>query len=104
MRRVVVAVAAAFLLVAPTVLAFFSGGFYAEPRLIAAIAAWLLVLALVVIGPAPLPRDRAGRLALGGLVALTAWSALSVMWAPQGGPAIASAERLLLYTAALLLG
>ena len=104
MRRVVVAVAAAFLLAAPTVLAFFSGGFYAEPRLIAAIAAWLLVLALALVGPAPLPRGRAGRLALGGLVALTAWSALSLMWAPQGGPAIASVERLVLYTGVLLVG
>ena len=35
MRRAVLAVAGALLLVGPTVLAFFSGGYYAEPRLIA---------------------------------------------------------------------
>jgi len=104
MRRVVVAVAAAFLFAGPTVLAFFSGGFFAQPRLIAAIVIWALVLALALVGPAPLPREPAGRLALGGLVALTAWSALSLTWAPQGGPAIASVERLVLYTGALLLG
>ena len=63
MRRAVPAVAAACLLAGPTVLAFFSGGYYAEPRLIAAIVAWLLVLALALAGPAPLPRSRAGRAA-----------------------------------------
>ena len=42
--------AAACLLAGPTVLAFFSGGFFAEPRLIAAIVAWALVLALAVTG------------------------------------------------------
>jgi hypothetical protein len=103
MRRVVVAVAAALLLAGPTVLAFFSGGFFAEPRLIAAIVAWALVLALTLTGPAPLPRARPGRLAFGGLAALTLWTALSVAWAPLGGPAIASVQRLVLYTGALLL-
>ena len=48
-------------------LAFFSGGYFAEPRLVAAIVAWALVLALAAVGPAPLPRGRAGRVALGGL-------------------------------------
>ena len=59
------AVAAASLLAAPTVLAFFSGGYFTEPRLIAAIVVWALVLALALTGPVPLPRGRAGRLALG---------------------------------------
>ena len=103
MRRAVPAVAAALLLAGPTILAFFSGGYYAEPRLIAALVAWALVLALALAGPAPLPRGLPGRLALGGLAALTAWSALSVTWAPLGGPAIASVQRLVLYTGALLL-
>ena len=57
------------LLAGPTVLAFFSGGYFAQPRLIAAIVAWALVLALAAAGPAPLPRSRAGWLALAGLVA-----------------------------------
>jgi O-Antigen ligase len=103
MRRAVTAVAAAGLLIGPTVLAFFSGGYFDEPRLIAAMAAWALILALTVAGPAPLPRALPGRLALGGLAALTAWTAVSLAWAPLGGPAVAAVERLVLYTGTLLL-
>ena len=103
MRRAVLAVAAACLLLGPTVLAFFSGGFYSEPRLIAAIVAWVLVLALAVLGPAPLPRGRPGAAVLAGLGLLTAWSALSIGWAPLGGPAVESVQRLVLYLGALLL-
>ena len=88
---------------APTVLAFYSGGYFAEPRIVAAIVAWTLVLALAAVGPAPLPRGRAGRVALAGLALLTAWSALSLTWAPLGGPAIQSVVRLVLYTGVLLL-
>jgi len=102
MRRAVPTVAAALLLAGPTVLAFFSGGYYDEPRLVAAIVAWLAVLALTAVGPAPLPRTLAGRLAVGGLAGLTAWSALSVSWAPLGGPAADNVQRLLLYLGALL--
>ena len=103
MRRAVTAVAAACLLLGPTVLAFFSGGFYAEPRLIAAIVVWALVLALALTGPAPLPRTLPGRLALGGLAAMTAWTAISLAWAPLGQPALAAIQRLVLYTGALTL-
>jgi hypothetical protein len=87
MRRTVLILAGACLLAAPTVLAFYSGGYFAQPRLIAGIVIWALVLLVAAVGPAPLPHQRAGRLALAGLVALTAWSALSILWAPQGGPA-----------------
>jgi O-antigen ligase len=103
MRRAVTAVAAACLLIGPTILAFFSGGFFSEPRLIAAIAAWTLVLALTVRGPAPLPRSTPGRLALGGLVLLTAWSALSLTWAPLRGAALDNVQILVLYAGALVL-
>jgi O-antigen ligase len=103
MRRAVVALAGALLLIGPTGLAFFSGGYYAEPRLIAGLAVWALVLALALTGPSPLPRSLPGQLALGGLVLLTIWSALSVTWAPLRGPAIEAVERLVLYAGALLL-
>ena len=103
MRRAVLAVAAALLLSGSTALAFFSGGYYAEPRLIAAIAVWALILALSLAGEAPLPRTLPGRLAVGGLALLTVWSALSVTWAPLRGPATEAVERLVLYTGALLL-
>jgi len=103
MRRAVVAAAAACLLIAPTVLAFFSGGYFAEPRLIAALVTWALVLALAIVGPAPLPRTLPGALAVGGLAALTIWTAISIAWAPLGGPAGDSVQRLVLYLGALLL-
>ena len=101
-RRALPDAAATALLAGPTVLAFYSGGYFAEPRIVAAIVAWALVLALAVAGPLPLPRSRAGRLALAGLVLLTVWSALSVSWAPLKGPANQSVQRLVLYTGALL--
>ena len=103
MRRAVLIVAGACLLAAPTVLAFYSGGYFAQPRLIAGIVIWALVLCVTAVGPAPLPSTTPGRLALAGLVALTAWSALSILWAPQGGPAIQNVQRLVLYLGALLL-
>src|SRR4051812_8659999 len=103
MRRAVVAAAAACLLIAPTALAFFSGGSSSGPRLIAAVVVWALVLALAVVGPAPLPRRLPGALAVGGLVLMTVWSAVSIAWAPLGGPANENLQRLVLYTGALLL-
>jgi hypothetical protein len=102
MRRAVLTAAAAGVLLAPTVLAFFSGGYFARPRLIAAIVIWALVLALALAGPAPLPRSTPGRLALGGLVGLAAWSGLSILWAPQAGPAVQSVQRLVLYVGVLI--
>src|SRR4051812_18889680 len=103
MRRAVLIVAGALLLGGSTALAFFSGGYFAEPRLIAAIVVWALVLALTLTGESPLPRTPPGRLALGGLALLTVWSALSVSWAPLRGPATEAVERLVLYTGALVL-
>ena len=103
MRRPVLIFAGACLLGSPTVLAFFSGGYFAQPRLIAGIVVWALVLCLALTGPAPLPRAAPGRVALGGLAALTGWSALSIMWAPQAGPAVQTVQRLLLYVGALVL-
>ena len=92
---------AAVLLALPTVLAFFSGGYFDEARLWAAIAAFALVLVAVVVSDAPLPKGWPGRLALIGLAALAGWTALSISWAPLAGPAFHDTQRLLLYLAAL---
>ena len=74
-------------------------------ELIAGLVIWSLVLALAVVGPAPLPRTLAGALVLGGLAALAVWSAVSILWAPLAGPAQESAQRLtVLQVGALLLG
>jgi O-antigen ligase len=102
MRRAVLALAAALLLVGPTAIAFFAGGFFEEPRLTAGLIAWALVLVVAFAAPLPLPASRAGRAAVAGLVLLTVWSAASLAWAPLAGPAVAAVERLLLYLAALV--
>jgi hypothetical protein len=88
-------------LVGPTAVAFASGGFFDTPRLVAGIVACALVLAAAVAAPRPVPAGLPGRLALGGLAGLTAWAAVSLAWAPLGGPAIDDVQRLVLYTASL---
>jgi hypothetical protein len=92
--------AAAALLVLPVAVAFGRGGYFDAARLRAGIAACLL--AALAAALAPLPRGRPARVAIGGLAALTAWSALSLTWAPLAGPAVDDVERNVLYLAALL--
>ncbi len=98
------AVAVAVILAGPTILAFRSGGYFDQPRLGAGIVAWTLVALGAVLSPVPLPRSRPGRLAVLGLVALTALVGLSILWAPVRGPAQADLQRLLLYAGAFLAG
>ena len=50
MRRALLAPAAAVLLLGPTALAFFAGGFFEGPRLTAAVVAWALVLVVACGG------------------------------------------------------
>jgi hypothetical protein len=102
MRRAVLAVAAATLLTGPTLLAFFSGGYFLEPRLWATAIAWLLVLICALASPRALPARAPGWMAVGGLGLLTAWSAASIGWAPVAGPALHNLQRLLLFEGALI--
>jgi O-Antigen ligase len=101
MHSAVAAALAASLIAGPTVLAFFSGGYFDGPRLIAGILAWLAVLAAVVLARRPLPRAAAARIALVGLAALCVWTALSLLWTPIGGATQDDLQRLLLYLAYL---
>jgi O-Antigen ligase len=55
------------------------------------------VLVAAFSAPRPLPASTAGRVALAGLAALTAWTALSLLWAPVAGAAVDDIQRLLLY-------
>jgi hypothetical protein len=93
--------AAAALLALPALLAFGRGGYFGVTRVRVALLACLLLAVAAVVAERPLPRSRPGRLALGGLAALTAWTALSLTWAPVQGAAFADLQRLILYTAAL---
>ena len=90
-------IAAAALIAGPTALAFFSGGFFDRPRLIAGIGAWALAVVAALTSPAPLPRSAPARAALSGLALLAAWTALSYEWAPLGARAQDDVQRLLLY-------
>jgi len=99
---------AALLLTAPTVLAFFSGGYFGvshgQVGVLVSALAWVLVALVLVLEPAPLPPTRAGRVALAALVALTAWTALSLLWSPLRDPGLADVERTALYCAAFVVG
>jgi hypothetical protein len=98
MRRGALTLVRAGLLAGPGVLAFFSGGFFDGARLVAAIAAWVLLgIAAVAVPGSPLPRGGAPRLAVGGLAGLAAWTWLSRDWAPRLGPAEDAAQLALLY-------
>ncbi|MEA2412811.1 MAG: hypothetical protein QOC77_3372 [Thermoleophilaceae bacterium] len=100
MRRAITVLAVVVLLAGPTALAYSSGGYFDPERLIAALVAWALLAVAAVVSPQPLPRSRSGRVALAGLVLLTAWTGASLAWAPQGAPAADAVQRLLLYAAA----
>jgi hypothetical protein len=96
-RSTLSAVGAAILLAGPTALAFFSGGFFDRPRLIAALVAWAVALAAAFSAPRPLPASVPGRVACAGLAALFAWTALSLLWSPVAGVTVDDLQRLLLY-------
>jgi O-Antigen ligase len=102
MRRAVLLAAAAVLLGGPTALAFFSGGYFDEPRLIATLVAWVLVLVVALASPSPLPGSWPAWLALAGLAGITAWTGVSISWAPLSSPATGNLVRLLLYIGALV--
>jgi hypothetical protein len=104
-------VAPALVLAAPTVVAFFSGGFMnidltTSPRAAswyAGLLAGVVACVLVAVAPRPLlPRSRGGRAAVAGLAGLAAWVGLSLLWAPLSTPATQDLQRLLLYVAAFV--
>jgi O-Antigen ligase len=105
-RATATVVAAALLLAAPTVLAFFSGGYFAGERLqiglAAGIVVWLLVAALAFLSPRPLPASSPGRLCLAGLAGLAAWTAVSLAWTPTLDPGLGDSERAFLYLGFLI--
>jgi hypothetical protein len=103
MRRTVLASSAAVLLAGPAVLALPSGGYGDEARILAGALAWLLAAAVMLTAPDPLPRTRAGRVALAGLAALAALTLLSALWAPIVAQAWADGQRVILYLGVFVL-
>ena len=101
-RHSLFALAAATALAGPFVLAFWSGGFFDQPRLVAGIVAWALVAVVAVLSPRPLPQDPRARTAILALGLLTAWTAISLSWAPIRDAGLDDLQRLALYSGALL--
>jgi hypothetical protein len=97
MHSAVSAALAASLIAGPTVLAFFSGGYFERPRLIAGLLSWAAVIGAVVLARQPLPRTRGAAIALAGLAALCIWTALSLLWTPIAGATEDDLQRVLLY-------
>ena len=108
MRRVSTLVPPVVLLAGPTVLAFFSGGYFTDARLVALVIAFL-TLAVAAAGADRaslhgLVRDRAVLATLGGLLLLGAWTWASAAWAPLEAAAVDSRERTFLYLAVVAAG
>jgi O-antigen ligase/polysaccharide polymerase Wzy-like membrane protein len=96
------AAGACALLAAPTVLAFFTGGFRDDARLAAGVGAWLLVVLAAVFAERALPRSTPARAALGGAALLAAWTTLSIAWSPVSSAALDDAQRVILYLGVLV--
>ena len=90
-------------LLGPVAIAFFSGGFFDEPRLVLALLTWLLLAAAAFLGLVHFPRSTGGRLMLLGLALLTAVTVASVAWSPLSGRALDDGQRTLLYLGYLVL-
>jgi hypothetical protein len=101
-RRALLYVACAVLLAGPTALAFFSGGFFDTAQVWAGLVTWALVAVAMVAGGRPVPRRRAGRLAIGSLVGLALWTLLSITWAPIAGTAYDAGQLVMLYAGGLI--
>ena len=91
MRRTALPLATAVLLLGPTALAFFAGGYFDGARAVAGAAAWALVFGLALLGPLPFPASRSGRVAVAALAGIAVWTAVSFAWAPLSNPARARA-------------
>src|SRR5256885_721702 len=102
MPRGAIVPAAVLLLAGPTALAFFSGGYFDRPRLVAALLVCIVVLVVASLARPPFPRTTAGRLAIAGLAAITVWTAISLAWAPLASSWQDSLGRLVLYLGALI--
>ncbi len=96
--------ARAALLAGPTILSFFSGGYFDESRAWAGAIAWALFFIALCAAPAPLPRSAAARATLIGLGLLAVWTLLSTTWAPIAGNAYHAGQIPMLYLGGLLAG
>ncbi|MGO9750167.1 MAG: O-antigen ligase family protein [Solirubrobacteraceae bacterium] len=104
MRERVLLAAGLALPAVPTVLAFFTGGYFASAREWAGLVMWLLAATALIAGREALPRSPALLTALIGLALLAGWTAASIAWAPIAGSAYAATQIAFLYLGALVAG
>jgi len=101
-RRFAAASIVAVLLAGPTVLSFFTGGYFDVPREWAGLVAWAVVVAATAIAPAPSALSRPAWIAVAGLALFAAWTLLSTLWAPIAGLAYSAGQIVVLYLGAML--
>jgi hypothetical protein len=102
-RTTAVPLVTASLLALPTVLAFSAGGFFEGARLRAGVAVWVAVALAAALGRDLVPRSRAARVCLAGLLGLAVWTTVAVAWSPLRDPALADASTVWLYAGFLVL-
>ncbi|MCL6441631.1 O-antigen ligase family protein [Thermoleophilum album] len=83
--------------------AFYAGGFFDRPRLVAGAVVWAALALAFAVAERPWPRTRAQVLAVAGLAALSGWTLLSLAWAPIAGRVEDDAQRAVLYLGLLAL-
>lgn len=103
-RTTVLDGARAALLAGPTVIAFFSGGYFDNTRDWAGAVTSILVVIALIFAPRPWPRLWASRVAIAGLALLAAWTLASAAWAPIAGTAYHYGQRVVLYAGVLVAG
>ena len=103
-RLLLLLCARSVLLAGPTVLAFFSGGFFTEAQVWAGLVVWLLVAAALVLRAGPGPLSRAAWVAVAGAGLLAVWTLASMAWAPIVGSAYHAGQMVVLYTGVLTAG
>ena len=97
LKKIALVAAGGLVLVLPTVISFFAGGFFADARILGLVASWFAFLVVAIAAPQPLPRDRSGRLLLGGLVLLALLTAFGLGRTPAEASGVDDLQRLLLY-------
>ncbi len=90
------------LLAGPVALAFFAGGYFDEARDWTGAVAWGLVVIAALLAPPLLSRTISARVAIGGLIGLTAWTLLSTIWAPIAGSAYHLGQVAMVYLGGLI--
>jgi O-antigen ligase len=103
-RRFALGTGTLLLVLGPTALAFFTGGYFEGPRAWAGLGAWLLVVLGAALRSGARPFHGPSRLAFGGLIALAALSLLSMLWAPVVSNAYQAGQIVVLYLGELLAG